>query len=438
MLLTAREAALIQLNAFREKGLQSGSGVEKLNTEYGLNEKDSALAVNIFLGCIQYLYRLDFCIAAVSDFPAGKIDGCVMNILRVSAYQLFFLERIPAHAAVDEGVKLCRKYRPRACAFVNAVLRRLASVRKALPEPAGDAPFKLSVLYSVEEWFAAYLVERYGLDSAEAFLKESNNRAPLSIKINSLRIAPDEYRELLTRNEIPFRNYAYDDILFIDSRDVKGLPGFSEGFFFVQDPAAAACTAISGIAPGMRVLDACSSPGGKAFSAAAAMKNKGCILACDINSKKTAKIVEGAERLGMSSIMCSVCDAKKYNAEFASAFDVVIADVPCSGFGVLRKKPEIKYKSRKEIAALPEIQNAILDNLCRYVRPGGTLLYSTCSVLKEENEQVVERFLTGHGAFRAADFDCCGIRSVDGMYTFLPHVNGTDGFFAAKLVRTCI
>ena len=435
MSLTAREAALLQMNAYKAKGFQSGSGVEKLNTGYGLDEKDSALAVNIFMGCIQYLYRLDFCIAAVSDIPVDKIDRCVMNILRVSAYQIIYLERIPVHAAVDEGVKLCRKYRPRACPFVNAVLRQLSSIRNVLPAPVGDTVYRLSVLYSVEEWFAAYLVERYGSDSAEAFLKESNKQAPLSIKINSLKISPDDYRALLIRSEISYRDYAFDDILFVDSRDVKGLPGFHEGLFFVQDPAAAACASVADIAPGMRVLDACASPGGKSFSAAVAMKNQGNILACDINSRKTAKIEEGAERLGMSLITSTVCDAKKYNAELESAFDVVIADVPCSGFGVLRKKPEIKYKSREEISALPEIQNGILDNLSRYVRPGGTLLYSTCTVIRDENEQVVERFLSKHGAFRAADFDCSGIRSVDGMYTFLPHVDGTDGFFAAKLVR---
>ncbi len=436
MSLSAREAVLLQLNAFRSTGQQSGFFVEKLNTEYGLDVKDSALAVNIFLGCIQYRYRLDFCIASFSDMPAERIDSCVMNILRMSAYQILFLDRIPSHAAVDEAVKLCRKYKPRACSFVNAVLRRIASVKDTPPEPSGDPAYKLSVIYSSENWFVEYLIERYGIDSAEAFLKESNKPALLSIKINTLRISPDGYKAILDERGISYHNYAFDDILFVDSRDVKELPGFADGFFFVQDPAAAACAVISGLAPEMRVLDACASPGGKAFSAAVRMKNEGSILACDINGKKIAKVAEGASRLGLDIINCSVRDARIYDAELDSAFDAVLADVPCSGFGVLRKKPEIKYKTAKEISALPEIQNSILENLSRYVKPGGTLLYSTCTVLREENEQVVERFLSAHEDFRTEDFECCGTRSDGGMYTFLPQVDGTDGFFAAKLIRT--
>ena len=172
MSVSAREAVLLQLNAFRPAGQQSGFFVEKLNKEFGLDEKDASLAVNIFLGCIQFRYRLDFCIAFFSEMPAEKIDSCVMNILRMGAYQLLYLDRIPSHAAVDEAVKLCRKYRPKACPFVNAVLRRISSVKDNPPEPSGDSAAKLSVVYSAEKWFVEYLIERFGSDAAEAFLKE--------------------------------------------------------------------------------------------------------------------------------------------------------------------------------------------------------------------------------------------------------------------------
>ena len=435
MSVSAREAVLLQLNAFRSAGQQSGFFVDKLNKEFGLDDKDASLAVNIFLGCVQFRYRLDFCIAFFSDIPAEKIDSCVMNILRMGAYQLLYLDRIPSHAAVDEAVKLCRKYRPKACPFVNAVLRRISSVKDNPPEPSGDSATKLSVFYSAEKWFVEYLIERFGSDSAEAFLQESNKPALLSIKINTLRISWDDYKAYLDERSIPYRYFAFDDILLVDSCSVKDLPGYADGFFFVQDPAAAACAAISGIVPGMRILDACASPGGKSFSAAVRMKNEGSILACDINSKKAAKVAEGASRLGLDIISCSVRDARIYDPELDSAFDAVFADVPCSGFGVLRKKPEIKYKRADEISGLPGIQQSILANLCRYVRPGGTLLYSTCTVLREENELIVERFLSEHDDFRAADFELRGIRSADGMYTFLPQADGTDGFFAAKLIR---
>lgn len=435
MPLSARQAVLQMLNAFRSGGIQSGMCVEKLNTDFGLDDKDSALAVNIFMGCIQFRYKLDWYIALFSDIPIAKIDSWVMNILRMAVYQLRFLDRIPAHAAVDEAVRLCRQHRPRAVSFVNAVLRHIASDIDRLPKPAGKGAGLLSIEYSAEKWFVEYLIDRFGYQSAEAFLAESNKVAPLSLNINRNRITVEEYKKLLDARDISYSSGVYEGILTVEPQDIKKLPGFTEGFFFVQDPAAAACAVICGALPGMNLLDACSSPGGKSFSAAVAMKNEGSILACDINGKKIARVSEGAERLGLDIISCSVHDAKAYNAEFDTAFDIVIADVPCSGFGVLRKKPEIKYKTKDEISALPGIQKDIINNLSRYVKCGGTLLYSTCTVIEEENENIVEGFLSDHDCFIADDFEFCGIRSVNGMYTFLPNINGTDGFFAAKLIK---
>ena len=436
MQLNAREAAFRLLSETEKKGLPTGNCVERLHSDFGLDSKDASLAVNIYLGCIQFRYKLDFCISSCSDIPFEKMDGNVRNILRMAVYQLLYLERIPAHAAVDEAVKLCRNHCPRAVSFVNAMLRRISSDNYIMPEPSGDMAEKLATECSVQKWFAEYLIDRFGHNIAEDYLKESNKQAPLSLKINTVKITVNEYKEILAENSITFNESMWQGIVYVDSCDVKQLPGYKEGFFYVQDPAAAACAGISGATPGMRVLDACSSPGGKAFSTAIMMQDIGTVISCDISEKKVLKIKEGAERLGLNIIQCAVQDAKKYCAGFESSFDLVLADVPCSGFGVLRKKPEIKYKSRNEIAALPEIQKSILDNICRYVKPGGILLYTTCTVLREENEQVVERFLYEHDDFRTIDFEYENIRSMNGMYTFLPNVNGTDGFFAAKLARS--
>ena len=435
MSVSAREAALKLLNDSEGKTFQSGFAVERINTGFGLDDKDAALAVNIYLGCIQYRYRLDHYIACCSDMPPEKIDSCVRNILRMAVYQLAFLDRIPAHAAVDEAVKLCRKQRPRASSFVNAVLRHFSAERDHLPPVGGTAAERLSTEYSTEKWFAEYLIENHGEAFAEAFLKSSNEEAPLSLRVNTLKTTVEEYKELLDKSGIGYKESAFEGILLIASGGVKELPGYDEGLFYIQDPAAAACAAIARIEPGQRVFDACASPGGKSFSASMAMGNEGSILSCDINEKKTAKISEGAKRLGADIISCAAADAKKYDPSLDSAFDTVLADVPCSGFGVLRKKPEIKYKPYEEIASLPEIQRSIIDNLSRYVKPGGVLLYSTCTVLREENEAVVESFLREHEDFKAADFCCCGISSKNGMYTFWPNTDGTDGFFAAKLYR---
>ncbi len=435
MSLSAREAVLKLLNDTERKGLQSGGCVERLNSDFVLDDKDSAFAVNIYLGCIQFKYRIDSYINACSDIAPAKIDLGVRNILRMAVYQMLWLDRVPVHAAVDEAVKLCRKYNPRAASFTNAVLRHISSIKDRLPAFTGDASERLAVEYSTENWFAEYLIGSLGESSAEAFLAESNKPAPLSLRINTVKISSEEYKELLNLNGIPFREHTFEALVLADRRDVKEFPGFKEGFFFIQDPAAAMCTGIAGVEPGMKILDACSSPGGKSFSTAIEMNNTGSILACDISGKKTEKVRAGAERLGLDIISCSVQDARNYNEEMDSSFDIVLADVPCSGLGVLRKKPEIKYKTRDEISALPEIQKNIIDNLSRYVKPGGILLYSTCTVLREENEDVVDGFLSEHKGFTACDFDFCGISSDKGMYTFLPHIDGTDGFFAAKLKR---
>ncbi len=435
MSLSAREAVLRLLNDSEKKSLQSGSCVERLNSDFGLDSRDSSLAVNIYLGCIQNRYKLDHYIDSYSDISPDKIDITVRNILRMAVYQLLWLDRVPDHAAVDEAVKLCRKLAPKAVSFVNAVLRRISSDKSDLPLVNGSGADRLSIEYSAGKWFSEYLIETFGEAFAEEFLKESNKHAPLSLKVNSLKISSDEYKKLLEKRAITYSESVFDGILYVDSADVKKLPGYAEGLFFIQDPAAAACAVISGAARGMKVLDACSSPGGKSFSAAIEMYNEGSILACDINEKKVSRVSEGAQRLGIGIISCSVRDAGKYYPELDSAFDIVIADVPCSGFGVLRKKPEIKYKTRDEISALPEIQKRMIDNLSRYVKPGGTLLYSTCTVMKEENEQIVERFLAEHDDFNASDFVCCGIKSSNGMYTFLPNIDGTDGFFVGKLIK---
>lgn len=435
MPLSAREAVLKLLNDTDRKALQSGNCVERLNTDFGLDYKDSALAVNIYLGCIQFRNKIDYYINSCSESSPGKIDIEVRNMLRMAVYQMLWLDRVPDHAAVNEAVKLCKKYNPRAVSFVNAVLRRISSAKSSLPAVCGDTAERFAVEYSAERWFVEYLIGRFGEKSAEKFLDESNKPAPLSLRINSIRISAEEYKQLLNNSEIPYSEHVLEDLIFTEAREVRKLPGFSEGFFFIQDPAAAMCIVIGGAKPGMRVLDACSSPGGKAFSAAINMNNTGSILACDINGSKVERVREGAKRLGLDIISCSVQDAKCYNKELDSVFDLVIADVPCSGFGVIRKKPEIKYKTRDEIAALPDIQKSMIDNLSRYVRPGGTLLYSTCTILREENEDVVEAFLSEHSEFQADNFNCCGITGVEGMYTFLPHIDGTDGFFAAKMTR---
>ena len=224
--------------------------------------------------------------------------------------------------------------------------------------------------------------------------------------------------------------------VIINGGKVTALPGFEEGLFYVQDRAARIAVHAAGVMPGMRILDACAAPGGKSMAAVLDARGDCRLTGCDLHEKKLRLILSSAKRLGLEDCLDTLAaDARSFRPEWESSFDVVLADVPCSGLGVIRKRPEIRRKGEEELQALPQIQGAILDNLCRYVKPGGVLLYSTCTVLQAENRDQLSSFLQKHPDFSAEDFSVCGIHSADGCYSFWPQIDGTDGFFAAKLRR---
>ena len=213
---------------------------------------------------------------------------------------------------------------------------------------------------------------------------------------------------------------------------VDKIPGYSDGLFYIQDPAAHEVSSVAGIAPNMSVLDCCAAPGGKTVSSSIRMKNTGSITACDIHENKLHRITENCSRLQITNVECLAHDARE---PLKGSFDVVLADVPCSGMGVIRKRPEIRYKREEEILGLPQIQYDILCNVSENVKPGGILVYSTCTVLKEENEDVVHRFLSDHSGFELVPFTTFG-QSCDGMFTYWPQLHHTDGFFVCKMKKT--
>lgn len=384
--MTARECALKVLNRCFISGAWSSQTLDsELNrlrsgqTETA-SESDTAFATRLVLSVLQNQYLLDFYINSFMINPA-KIDIPVRNILRIGACQLCLMDRIPAHAAVNESVDLCKKSGFRsASGLVNAVLRKisLAVQNGTLPE----AP-NISIKYSHPEWFVDRLVSLRGYDAAVAFLKADNSEAPVEIR-----------------------------------------PAFTAAQTYVQDSAAFEAVRMASPEPGMTVLDACSAPGGKSFTCAVLMNNCGKIISCDIHAKKLNLVRDNAERLGIDIITTMPADASVYNFSFDSSFDLVIADVPCSGFGVIRKKPEIRYKDEYEISGLPAVQMKIINNLGRYVRTGGTLLYSTCTIFPEENEDVVSAFLEDNRDYY-----------LKASRTFYPDTDGTDGFYAAVLKR---
>ncbi len=430
----ARLAALEILMRCRRDGSWSGETIDRGVRRFSLDRRDAALASRLCLGVLQNDRLCDYYIGC---FTAAKLEPVVRDILRLGVYQLLFLDRIPARAAVGETVELCAaKGVRRASGLVNAVLRRIAERKDALPAIPGEGTAEyLAVRYSHPVWLCAYLIEKKDYAFAEAFLSANNNPPKLCLQVNTLKVPAEEYARALERMEIPHRAVEPAGCIELEGGLASELPGYEEGLFYVQDRAARMTVEIAAPESGMRVLDACACPGGKSFAAAIRMGNRGSILSCDIHEKKLHIMEEGAARLGLGIIETRAMDARVFDPALESGFDLVIADAPCSGFGVIAKKPEIRAKDRESLQSLPEIQSAILDNVARYVKPGGLLLYSTCTVFEEENEAVAGGFLQKHTNYRADDFSLCGIESRDGMYTFWPHIDGTDGFFAARFRR---
>ena len=429
----ARQAALDTLVRIRRDGAWSGAVLDGVIRKYALDRRDAAFASRLVLGVLENRKLCDY---IIDSYCSAKLEPKVRDILRLGTVQLLFMDRVPPSAAVNESVVLCRANGcQRAAGLVNAVLRKIADRRDRFPEIPGEGSAEyLSIRYSHPQWLAEELIERKGYAFTEAFFAANNLPAPLNLQINTLRVSADDYRRALSRADIAFE--APEEpvgCLLLEGGIASELPGYEEGLFYVQDRAARLSVDFAEPKPGMRVLDACACPGGKSFAAAIRMQNSGSILSCDLHEKKLGLLRSGADRLGIDIIQTRAMDARVFAPELEGSFDLVIADVPCSGMGVIRKKPEIREKDRESLQALPEIQKAVLQNVARYVAPGGLLLYSTCTIRAEENEDQVRGFLAENPEFCAEAIHTNEIHAPDGMYTFWPHVDGTDGFFAAKL-----
>jgi len=306
--------------------------------------------------------------------------------------------------------------------------------------PRLDCPDKESyyaLRYSHPEWLVRLLSEQFGQKLTERICQADNADTPVSVRVNRMKTAPDEAKAELERAGMTVTPHrAFADILLCTGGDAAATEAFRAGRITVQDAASALAAFVADPKPGTAVLDCCAAPGGKSFAMAEKMQGKGSLTSCDIYEHKLKRIQEGAVRLGLPNIRTELQDASAFRAEWAESADTVLCDVPCSGLGIIRKKPETRYKDPDEIAKLPALQLAILENCARYVKPGGTLVYSTCTILQRENEDVVRAFLAAHPEFAPAPWShpVCGGRE-DGMVTLLPPEHDTDGFFIAKLKR---
>ena len=437
----ARDVALRTLAACGRQGAWSDGALKRNIRDAGLDGRDAALATQLCAGVLQNRALCDYYIAAFSSVKPQKMEEKVLEALRLGVYQLLFLDKIPDRAAVSSSVDLARRYakNPRAAGLVNGVLRAVARNREALPALPEEPVKRFSLLYSHPEWLVREWFHLIGEEETESLLQLDNRQPEVTIQTNTLKCSGPELAAHLTEEGVTVRPHPYlQDCFYLSGTgDLERLNAWKNGLFYVQDAAARMAVLAAGLKPGQRVLDTCAAPGGKSFAAAVAMKNEGSITSCDIHPHKLKLISAGAQRLGLSLETPQLQNGGEFRPEWENAFDAVITDVPCSGLGVIRKKPDIRYKDPDSLNGLPAVQERILCNAARYVRPGGTLLYSTCTLRPGENQDVVRRFLDSRNDFTCTEFELPGPigRVEEGVLTLWPQRTDTDGFFIARLMR---
>ncbi len=434
---SARETAVLTLAACERQGAWSDVHLKRSIREQGLDRRDAALCARLCYGVLQNKLLLDWRLAQVCSMKLEKLEVKVLCNLRVAAYQLLFLDRIPPSAAVNEAVELAKRHSrsPRAAGMVNGMLRALLRQGKTVEIEEADKVKRLSVQHSHPRWLVEEVIALLGWEGAQALLEADNCQPPTTAQVNTLRTTREKLAEELRSAGAQAEPHPWleDCLLLTGTGDLERLDSFRRGEFYIQDAASRLAVLAAGLASGPRVRDCCAAPGGKAGAAAMGPENRGELISCDIHPHKVKLLEAGRDRLGLSMITPTLQNAAQRREDWVEGFDAVLTDVPCSGLGIIRKKPDIRYKDPRPLGELPRVQRGILDNCAQYVCPGGVLLYSTCTVLPRENGDVVDGFLADHPEFVPEPFQLPHLGEQPGRITFWPHIHGTDGFFAAKL-----
>ena len=433
----ARETALNALIACRTSGAWSNGVLKEYIQRDRLDGRDAALATRLCYGVLQNRNRLDF---YLRQLLTGKLSGLhpvVRDILHLGLYQICEMDKIPDSAAVNESVSLARKYcgkQKNAPALVNGVLRNAVRTRGQWQEPVSYAD-----RYSHPDELISLLKKSLPKGKLEPMLIADHTAPETTVQVNLTKTTSQQLTQALEAQKVTVSPHRWMENCLILSGvgNLERLDAFRGGLFYVQDPASRLSVLCAQLQPGMQVLDCCAAPGGKSFAAAIAMEGRGSIVSCDIYPHKAELIAKGAERLGLSCINAQCRDASIEVPEWKERFDAVIADVPCSGLGIIRKKPDIRYKNLQELEVLPALQRSILENQAKHVAPGGVLMYSTCTVLPRENEDVVSAFLAEHPEFSLEPLSLPDVfpKNDTGMLTLIPGEYDTDGFFICRLRR---
>ena len=434
----ARETALNVLIACRKEGAWSNAALKTYVSRDRLDRREAALAARLCYGVLQNRGKLDFYLQQLLTGRLKDLHPAVRDILHLGLYQLFETDKIPDSAAVNESVSLAKTYCPKvksAPGLVNGVLRNAIRSRDTLQHPQ-TLWEKYSHPQGLVELFRSYV----GEERLENMLRANNSAPKTYAQVNTLKTTAEGLKNILQQEGVSVQIHPWLEncLILSETGSIERLPSFQEGLFYIQDPAAklsVLCAQLS--EEEIQILDCCGAPGGKSFAAAMATGGKARIITCDIHAHKAELITKGAERLGISKLQGMVQDASMENPQWIGKMDVVIADVPCSGYGIIRKKPDIRYKDPDSMKDLPLLQLAILNNQAAYVKPGGVLMYSTCTLVRRENEGVVEKFLKQNRDFTIENLKLPNVfpKNENGMLTLVPGEFDTDGFFICRLRR---
>lgn len=446
-----RELILDMLMEILEKGSYSHLVIRDVLDKYNYSApRDKAFVKRVTEGTLEQLIRIDYILNLFSKVPVSKMKPLIRNLLRMSVYQLLFMESIPARAVINEAVKLCGKRGLKGLSgFVNGVLRNIEREKEKIPYPdrEKDQVKYLSIRYSMPEWLVYKWLAFYGNKKTCHILEGLLKEHPVSVRLKESLGVQEKAGWLLAlkkagvcAKEHPYLPYAYE---LFGTEGVRNLPGFSEGYFAVQDVSSMLVAEAAGIdrEKEMLALDVCAAPGGKSMHIAEKLKGRGKVIARDLSEYKVSLIRDNIKRMGYTNIETRVMDAQQSEGELKEKADLVLADLPCSGFGSMGKKRDIKYRACQEaLTELECLQRRILDVVWQYVKPDGVLLYSTCTINPDENEHMVEWFLEKHPFFQLESLspflpEVLKEEGKGGMLQLFPGVHKTDGFFLARLRR---
>lgn len=448
----ARDAALRVLLAVEKEGAYANLALQKITRAFKLGADDIALLTELVYGTLRMLGTIDWVIDRFSRTPVSSMNHLVRNIVRIGVYQILFLDRVPPRAACNEAVEQAKRWRLDGLAgFVNGLLRSIARKREEIPypDPEVDPLAYISVRYSHPRWLVERWLNRFGKEETIALCRANNKPAPLVIRCNTLKISPGELQRELERENILTRpsTLVSEGLVAEKFTSLPELQSFRDGYFTVQDESSMIASLVLSPVPGSFVIDACSGPGGKTTHLAQIMQNRGRILALDVHDHRLGLVAEACKRLGVSIMEPKLMDARELPNQLREKAEYILVDVPCSGLGVIRRRPDLRW--RVQPGDLPQHagqQLEILKSAARCLVDGGVLLYSTCTTEPEENTGVIEQFLAECEEFQEEDLslrlpfplvweeDKANARS--GFLQLLPHRHGTDGFFLACLRKT--